>query len=85
MNPDDAGPGGLMADANVPADAAGQDAAERQRVSFRTSGLVIELEITGSGASRQMAGRLIPAQSGVVEIRGVVAVLRLRNRRPEGN
>ena len=44
----------------------------RRRVSFRTSGLVIELEITGSGESRQMAGRLIPAQSGVVEIRGVV-------------
>ena len=44
----------------------------RRRVSFRTSGLVIELEITGSGESRQMAGRLIPAQPGVVEIRGVV-------------
>jgi hypothetical protein len=44
----------------------------RQRVSFRTSGLVIEFEITGSGESRQMAGRLIPAQPGVVEIRGVV-------------
>ena len=95
MNPDDARPGGLMADANVPADAAGQGGvpgqrglpgqggadvteqggvAERRQVSFRTSGLVIELEITGSGESRQMAGRLIPAQSGVVEIRGVVAV-----------
>jgi hypothetical protein len=55
-----------MADANAPADAAGR------RVSFRTSGLVIELEITGSGETRRMAGRLIPAQSGVVEIRGVV-------------
>lgn len=48
--------------------------AERRRVSFRTSGLVIEFEITGTGESRQMAGRLIPAQSGLVEIRGVVAV-----------
>jgi hypothetical protein len=47
---------------------------DARRVSFRTSGLVIELEITGSGESRQMAGRLIPAQPGVVEIRGVVAV-----------
>jgi hypothetical protein len=45
---------------------------DARRVSFRTSGLVIELEITGSGESRQMTGRLIPAQSGVVEIRGVV-------------
>ncbi|HEV2256599.1 MAG TPA: hypothetical protein VGS06_25950 [Streptosporangiaceae bacterium] len=50
------------------------DARQRggRRVSFRTSGLVIELEITGSGESRQIAGRLIPAQAGVVEIRGVV-------------
>jgi hypothetical protein len=63
VNPDDPGPGGLMADAEG-----------RRRVLFRTSGLVIELEITGSGESRQMAGRLIPAQSGVVEIRGVIAV-----------
>jgi hypothetical protein len=69
VNPDDARPGGLMADANMTAEAGGP-----RRVSFRTSGLVIELEITGSGESRQMAGRLIPAQSGVVEIRGVVAV-----------
>jgi hypothetical protein len=45
---------------------------DARRVSFRTSGLVIELEITGIGESRQIAGRLIPAQSGVVEIRGVV-------------
>ena len=58
-----------VADADVAAEAGGP-----RRVSFRTSGLVIELEITGSGESRQMAGRLIPAQSGVVEIRGVVAV-----------
>ena len=38
VNPDDARPGGLMADANVPADAAGQDAAELRRGSFRASG-----------------------------------------------
>jgi hypothetical protein len=95
VNPDDGRRGALVADANVPADAAGQGGVpglrglpertgadvtaqggetERQTVSFRTSGLVIELEITGSGESRQMAGRLIPAQSGVVEIRGVIAV-----------
>lgn len=46
--------------------------AERQRVVFRSSGLVIEIEIGGSGESRRVAGRLIPAQAGVVEIRGVV-------------
>jgi hypothetical protein len=81
VNPDDARPGGLMADANAPADAAGQGGGDgtgqggaegQRRVSFRTSGLVIELEITGSGESRQIAGRLIPAQAGIVEIRGVV-------------
>ena len=62
------------ADGQGGADGAGQGGAEGRRVSFRTSGLVIELEITGSGETRRMAGRLIPAQSGVVEIRGVVTV-----------
>ena len=53
----------------------GQDGSpERRQLSFRTSGLVIELEITGSGESRRLTGRLIPGQSGVVEIRGVVSV-----------
>jgi hypothetical protein len=75
VNPHDARPGGLMADASVPADLPGQGGSpERRQLSFRTSGLVIELEITGSGESRQVAGRLIPGQSGVVEIRGVVTV-----------
>ena len=47
---------------------------ERRQLSFRTSGLVIELEITDGGESQRLAGRLIPGQSGVVEIRGVVTV-----------
>lgn len=47
---------------------------ERRELSFRTSGLRIELEITGSGESRRLAGRLIPAQSAVVEMRGVITV-----------
>jgi len=47
---------------------------QRRELSFRTSGLRIELEITGSGESRRLAGRLIPAQSAVVEIRGVITV-----------
>ena len=46
--------------------------AEPRRVVFRSSGLVIEIEVSGSGESRRLAGRLIPAQAGVVEIRGVV-------------
>jgi hypothetical protein len=53
----------------------GQDGSqERRQLSFRTSGLVIELEITDGGESQRLAGRLIPGQSGVVEIRGVVTV-----------
>ena len=47
---------------------------ERRRLSFRTSGLVIELEMTGSGETRRLAGRLMPGQSAVVEIRSVIAV-----------
>ena len=43
-------------------------------MAFRTSGLVIELEITGSGESRRLAGRLIPGQSATVEIRGGATV-----------
>ena len=85
MNPDDTGPTGVITGAVVNsvtgADAQpGTDpgvpvgAPERRELSFRTSGLRIELEITGSGESRRLAGRLIPAQSGRVEIRGVIVV-----------
>jgi len=69
VNRDDVRAGGPTADANGAA-----SAAERRTVLFRTSGLVVELEITGSGEARQIAGRLIPAQPGAVEIRGVVTV-----------
>jgi hypothetical protein len=50
------------------------DVTQRRQLSFRTSGLVIDLEITGSGESRRLAGQLIPGQSGVVEIRGEITV-----------
>ena len=42
---------------------------QRRRLSFRTSGLAVELEITGLGETRRIAGRLIPRQSAVVDIR----------------
>jgi hypothetical protein len=76
---DAAGQGGVPGQRGLPeqgsAGGTGQGGAEGQRrVSFRTSGLVIEFEITGSGESRQIAGRLIPAQAGAVEIRAVVTV-----------
>jgi hypothetical protein len=41
----------------------------RRHLSFRASGLTIEVEVTGGGGSRRLTGRLIPQQSGVVEIR----------------
>lgn len=74
MNPDDARPTGVITDAAVNSVTGAGGPPERQELSFRTSGLRIELEITGSGESRRLAGRLIPPQSAVVEIRGVITV-----------
>jgi hypothetical protein len=67
VNPDDARTTGMMIpeQAGVP---------QRRQLSFRTSGLVVDLELTGSGEGRRLTGQLIPGQSGVVEIRGVITV-----------
>ena len=42
---------------------------EWRQLSFRASGLTIELEITGGGDDRRLVGQLIPRQAAVVEIR----------------
>jgi len=50
---------------------------EWRELSFRASGLTIELEITGTGDERRLTGQLIPRQPAVVDIRhadGVIAV-----------
>ena len=50
---------------------------EWRQLSFPSSGLTIELEITGSGDDRRLVGQLIPRQPAVVEIRhaeGVITV-----------
>jgi hypothetical protein len=50
---------------------------EWRQLSFRASGLTIELEITGSGDYRRLSGQLIPRQSAGVDIRhghGVITV-----------
>ena len=47
---------------------------QRQRLSFRTSGLAVDLEIAGTGESRRLTGQLIPGQAAVVEIRSVITV-----------
>jgi hypothetical protein len=61
-------------DADTPA--AGGSPQWRQ-LSFRASGLSIELEITHTGPSRRLTGQLIPRQPAVVDIRhgeGVISV-----------
>lgn len=50
---------------------------EWRQLSFRASGLTIELEITGGGEYRRLVGQLIPRQSAAVDIRhgqGVITV-----------
>ena len=52
-------------------------APEWRHLSFRTSGLTIELEITGTGDDRRLMGQLVPRQPAVVDIRhpgGVINV-----------
>jgi hypothetical protein len=53
----------------------GQDGSlQRQRLSFRTSGLAVDLEIADTGEARRLTGQLIPGQAAVVEIRSVITV-----------
>jgi hypothetical protein len=50
---------------------------ESRELSFRASGLTIELEITGTADQRRLTGQLIPRQPAVVDIRhgdGVITV-----------
>jgi hypothetical protein len=90
VNHQDARPAELVAEAAALPDASlGPDASalpsasevrggpEWRKLSFRASGLTIELEITGSGEYRRLLGQLIPRQSAVVDIRhghGVITV-----------
>ena len=80
----DAGPTGVVPGPGDPPEPTSPAAAsathcppERREVSFRTSGLSIQLEISGTAHSRRLAGQLIPRQSAVVDIRhstGMVTV-----------
>ncbi len=79
MNQHDARPAELVPDASLEDGAESEDGAEGSAVrgapewrqlSFRTSGLTIELKITGGGGEyRRLMGQLIPRQSAVVDIR----------------
>ena len=84
MNHRDARPAGLAPDAPLPDAAPDEDplladpgdgasvvrgGPRWRQLSFRASGLTIELEITGSGDGRRLMGQLIPRQSAVVGIR----------------
>ena len=53
----------------VPPGSAVRGGPEWRQLSFRASGLTIELEITGGGDYRRLMGQLIPRQSAVVDIR----------------
>ncbi len=62
--------GSLVPDVSPGSDASAvRGGPEWRQLSFRTSGLTIELEITGSGEYRRLLGQLIPRQSAVVDIR----------------
>ena len=71
MNPDNVVPAELIPDSLPEADAVlrGSPESEWRRLSFRASGLVIELQISTTGDSRRLVGNLIPRQSAIVEIR----------------
>jgi hypothetical protein len=79
VNQHDARPAELVPDASLEDGAESEDGAEGSAVrgapewrqlSFRTSGLTIELKITGGGGEyRRLMGQLIPRQSAVVDIR----------------
>jgi hypothetical protein len=80
----DAGPAGVVPEPGHPLEPTPPDNAsamsgspERRELSFRTSGLTIQLEISGTADSRRLSGQLIPRQSAVVDIRhsaGVITV-----------
>ena len=61
----DPGPDSLAAAAASP---------ERWRLTFRASGLAVEVEITGTGDARRLTGRLTPRQSALVDVRGGITV-----------
>jgi hypothetical protein len=68
----DARPADLIPDPD-PVTAA-QAGREGRRLMFRASGLVVEVEMTGTGDARRLTGWLIPRQSALVDVRGVITV-----------
>lgn len=42
---------------------------QERLLSFRASGLTIEVEVTAAGSARRLIGQLVPPQRGEVEIR----------------
>jgi hypothetical protein len=55
--------------------AAARQSPERRQLSFRASGLTIELEIADSGGYQRLTGQLIPRQPAVVQIRAAGGVI----------
>jgi hypothetical protein len=80
VNPRDARPGAPIRDplgqaygsetcGALPQADAADGPTERRKLLFRTSGLAVDLEITSLGETWLVAGRLIPRQSALVDIR----------------
>ncbi|HEY6315354.1 MAG TPA: hypothetical protein VIY52_31745 [Streptosporangiaceae bacterium] len=44
------------------------------RLTFRASGLVVEVEIAGTGDARRLTGQLAPRQSALVDVRSIITV-----------
>jgi hypothetical protein len=76
VNTHDAGPAEMVPGPLPQADASAvRGSPEWRQLSFRASGLTIELEMTGSGDYRRLMGQLIPRQAAVVEIRHAEGVI----------
>jgi len=54
--------------------AAAPPGSEGRRLTFRASGLVVEVEIAGTGDARRLTGQLAPRQSALVDVRSIITV-----------
>lgn len=70
----DATPAELISDLDSAPLAAAPPGSEGGRLTFRASGLVVEVEITGTGDARRLTGQLAPRQSAFVDVRAIITV-----------
>jgi hypothetical protein len=72
----DASPAELISDPDSDSAplAAAAPGSEGRRLTFRASGLVVEVEIAGTRDARRLTGQLAPRQSALVDVRGIITV-----------